>query len=209
MTRDASRWLLGGAVLLLATSLWLPLWSIRMEAPQYRGEEALTVQLYSTAIAGDVKEIETLNQYIGVRLPLDAPELRAVPWVIGLLCIVASIAALAPLGARRKVAGALLGLMLATVLSAAALAQYRLYSLGHHRGHTPLARVHDFTPPILGSIRIENFQVHMGIGLGGWAFLGALALTGAVALSRRPRRSPDALEVSGTEPSARFHPSKG
>jgi hypothetical protein len=209
MVIDKTRLVLAGSTLLLAASLWLPLWSTRMEAPQYRGEEALQVQVCAGAVSGDVKEIETLSQYIGVRLPLDAPELRAVPWVLGLLCVVAVIAALAPLGTQRKVAGVLFGLMLAVILSAAALAQYRLYTLGHHRGHTPLARVHDFTPPILGSIRVENFHVHMGIGLGGWAFLAALVLTGAVALSRRPRRTTDARTVAAAEPPAQLHPTKG
>ena len=165
--------------------------------------------MYATEVSGDVKEIETLNQYIGVRLPLEAPELRIVPWVLGLLCVVALIAALAPLGTQRRMAGALFGLMLATILSAATLAQYRLYALGHHRGHTPLARVHDFTPPILGSIRIENFHVHMSIGLGGWAFLAALLLTGAVALSRGPRRTIDARKAAAAEPPARLRPAKG
>jgi hypothetical protein len=184
---EKTRLLLAGAGLLLAMSLWLPLWSTRMEAPQYRGDEALTVQLYATAVAGNVKEIETLNQYIGVRLPLDAPELRAVPWALGTLCLLAWLSALAPPRMQRQAAGTLLGLMLATMLTAASLAQYRLYALGHHRGHTPLARVPDFTPPILGSLQIENFHVHMSIGLGGWAFLGALAATAAVVLSRRRR----------------------
>jgi copper chaperone NosL len=209
MAREKTRLLLAGAGLLLGLSLWLPLWATRLEAPQYRGDEALRVQIYSTAVAGDVKEIETLNQYIGVRLPLDAPELRAVPWVLGLLCAVALTAALAPLGMQRKLAGVLFGLMLATTLSAAALAQYRLYALGHHRGHTPLARVHDFTPPLLGSIQIENFHVHTSIGLGGWAFLAALALTAAVVLSRRPRRPTAASGVSAAEPPAQMHPAKG
>ncbi len=209
MAREKARLLLVGAGLLLAMSLWLPLWSTRMEAPQYHGDEALEVQVYSTAVAGDVKEIETLNQYIGVRLPLDAPELRAVPWVLGLLCAVAWIAALVPLGTQRKVASILFGAMLATILSAGALAQYRLYALGHHRGHTPLARVHDFTPPILGSIQIENFHVHMSIGLGGWAFLAALVLTAVAALSRRPRRTNAASEVDAAEPPASLHAAKG
>jgi hypothetical protein len=201
-TCGKTRLLLAGAGLLLAASLWLPLWSTRMDAPQYHGEEALTVRLYATAVAGDVKEIETLNQYIGVRLPLDAPELRAVPWVLGALCLGAWLSALAPPGVRRRAAGTLSALMLATLLAAASLAQYRLYALGHDRGHTPLARVPDFTPPILGSLQIENFHVHMSIGPGGWAFLGALVLAAAVALSRGPRSVAGASTAGADRPLA-------
>ena len=179
-----------------------------MESPQYRGEEALQVQVYATAVAGNIREIETLNQYIGVHLPLDAPELRVVPWVLGLLCVVALIAVFAPPGGRRKVAGVLLSLMLTTIVAAAALAQYRLYALGHHRGHTPLAQVHDFTPPILGSIQIENFHVHMSIGLGGWSFLGALGLAGAAVLPQR-RRTGAGCKVTTADAPAQLHPVKG
>jgi hypothetical protein len=200
MAIDKMRLLLAGSALLLAAALWLPLWSTRMESPQYRGEDALQVQVYATAVSGDVKEIETLNQYIGVHLPLDAPELRVVPCVLGLLCLVALFAVVASPGGRRKVAGVLLGLMLAAIVTAAALAQYRLYALGHHRGHTPLARVHDFTPPILGSIQIENFHVHMSIGLGGWAFLAALGLTGAAVLPQRRRRTGAPCKAATADP---------
>jgi hypothetical protein len=207
MALDKTRLVLAGSTLLLVASLWLPLWSTRMEAPQYRGDEALKVQVYATAVSGDVKEIETLNQYIGVHLPLDAPELRVVPWVLGLLCVVALIAVLAPRRSQRKVAGVLLGLMLTTIVSAAALAQYRLYALGHHRGHTPLARVHDFTPPILGSIQIENFHVHMSIGLGGWTFLAAVGLAAAAVLPQR-RRTGAACTATRAEHAA-LHPVKG
>ncbi len=205
MAPGRARLALAGSTLLLATSLLLPLWSTRMESPQYRGDEALEVQVYATSVAGDVREIETLNQYIGVHLPLDVPELRVVPWVLGLLCVVALAAVLAPSGARRRIAAVLVGLMLATVAAAAALAQYRLYALGHHRGHTPLARVPDFTPPILGSIQIENFHLHMSIGLGGWAFLVALGLAGLAVFPRR-RRAREACEAAS---GAALHHVKG
>ena len=49
----------------------------------------------------------------------------------------------------------------------------------------------------------------MSIGLGGWAFLAALVLTGAVALSRRPRRTGAAARRDAAEPPARLHPAKG
>jgi uncharacterized membrane protein len=194
--------LLAAAALLLALSLWLPLWSTRLESPQYHGDEALKVAVFAGHVSGDVREVETLNQYVGVRLPLDAPELRAASWVIGMLLILAVSVLLVP-ARRRRAAGAMLfGLMLAVAISATALAQYRLYQLGHHRAHGPLARVADFTPPVLGSLKVYNFEVHTGIEPGGWAFLGAIALAAWVAFvpRRRPTVVPARRREGGSDP---------
>jgi len=61
---------------LLVLSLTLPLWHLRMEAPQYRDEEALKVAVYPHALRGDLNEIRVLNQYIGVHIPAQLPQLR-------------------------------------------------------------------------------------------------------------------------------------
>lgn len=165
---------------LLAAALWAPLWSTRMESPQYRGEEALQVRVYAGHIAGDIREIETLNQYIGVRLPGEVPELRLALWALGALLALAVAALLLP-SAGRPIAWLSLVLMLALLLGGGALLQHRLYQLGHQRQESPFARVADFTPPILGSARIANFEVHAQLQWGAWAYLGALLLTAGTA----------------------------
>ena len=57
----------------------LPLWQMRMEAPQYRDEEALKVVVYPSAMRGDLNEITVLNQYIGVHIPKELPQLKWLP----------------------------------------------------------------------------------------------------------------------------------
>ena len=59
---------LAAAGLLLA-GFRLPLWHLRMEAPQYRGEDALHVIVYPHTMRGDLQELAVLNQYIGVPVP--------------------------------------------------------------------------------------------------------------------------------------------
>lgn len=53
------------AVVLLLTSIFLPYWHMLLKAPQYPG--GLRVEAYLNRLEGDVKEIDGLNHYIGMR----------------------------------------------------------------------------------------------------------------------------------------------
>ena len=190
-----NRPLLVVVVALLGSAMLLPLWSTRMEAPQYKDDEVLEVQVYAGRVEGDLHEIDLLNQYVGVHLPLDTPELAAAPWVIGALLILGLISLALPDGARAKIALVLcvsLGLVL---VGGGALLQYRLFQMGHNRTPSIMARVPDFTPPVLGSKKIANFTAHMSLGLGAWALIGALVCS---ALAAR-RRTDLQLQEKGSE----------
>ena len=54
------------AALLLVVSLFVPYWSMTMTAPQY--PKGLKVDVYVTHLAGDVREIDELNHYLGMPL---------------------------------------------------------------------------------------------------------------------------------------------
>jgi hypothetical protein len=56
------------AALLLMVSIFLPYWSLTMQAPQY--PKGLTVNVYVNHLDGDVREIDGLNHYLGMP-PLD------------------------------------------------------------------------------------------------------------------------------------------
>src|SRR5262245_63709269 len=58
--------LLASAVLLPVFFLpVLPIWHMRMVAPQYR--EGLMLHIYTNTIRGDVAKINTLNHYVGMK----------------------------------------------------------------------------------------------------------------------------------------------
>lgn len=181
----AVRIMLAAAALLLAASLFLPLWATEMESPQYHGEDEIVVQVYPGRVAGSLQEVQTLNQYIGVHLPLDAPELRALPWALGLFCALALGAIFLPWGLLKKAMVANLAFMVIGGIAGAAMLQYRLYQLGHERTHSIMRGVPNFTPPVLGSMHLANFHIETGLEIGGWFFALAVALTGlAIYLSR-------------------------
>jgi hypothetical protein len=169
-----SRTKLGIVALLLLVALQGPLWFTRMESPQYHGEEALKVVVYAGQMRGDLREIQTLNKYIGVHLPERIPELRLAPWVLGLLLVIALAALVSPPAPRRIISVGLLVLMLGAMIAAMGLLGHRLEEFGHSRTHSIVARVPDFSPPVWGTAKIANFTVHAGLDYGAWAYLAAV-----------------------------------
>jgi len=164
------------AAVLTAAALALPLWGFAMSAPQYP-DETLHLQVARTGIGGDVHEVSTLQQYIGVRFPTDLPELVWVTRAIVALTALFAIGAVAGGGARAyRVVCAIA--VVAFLIGSAAAVQARLYRVGHDRDpRAPIRAVHDFTPPLVGPAKVGNFTV--------WSFphLGGLSLVVAAALS--------------------------
>ena len=173
---------------LLVLSLRLPLWRMRMEAPQYRGPEALKVLVLPGSLKGNLGEIKILNQYIGVTIPDTLPQAA---WLPPLLCIGAAlglVVSLLPLRARRVSALGLAFAFCAAMLLAAGQAQWQMYRIGHNRNHhAALQGVGDFTPPLLGSRKLAQFELESRLDLGAFAIAGAIALYGTIGLTAREK----------------------
>ncbi len=166
-----------GAGALLLASQKMPLWRMRMESPQYQGKEALRVDVYPGAMRGDLNEIHTLNRYIGVSVPLDLPQFRWLPPALWTAAGIGLLAALLPLGPRRRSQALVAMAVAVTLIAAAVLAQAQMYRIGHERNpHAPLRGVKNFTPPIIGTVKIENFTVHARLGAGAWVIGTAILL---------------------------------
>jgi hypothetical protein len=176
------------AAALLLVSLRLPLWHMRLEAPQYKGEEALKIAVYPNKYGGDLREIKVLNQYIGVHVPPTLPQFSWLPALFVGGAVFAVGASLPGFRFRRAVLGFSSGILVAGLVTAAGQAMFQMHDIGHMRDHhTVLAGVHDFTPPFLGTSRIAQFTVTSGLGLGAWFVGGAIAFQFAGAfLSRKP-----------------------
>jgi hypothetical protein len=166
------------AAMLAVAALALPLWGFAMSAPQYP-DETLHLQVARTGIVGDVHEVSTLQQYIGVRFPTVLPELqwavRAIVGFTALLIVAAFVGSGRVAHAYRIICAGALILFLA---GSAAAVQARLYQVGHDRDrNAPIRAIHDFTPPLVGPVKVGNFTV--------WSFphVGGLFLVVAAALS--------------------------
>jgi copper chaperone NosL len=176
--------------LLLPTYL-APLYDLTMFAPQY--QDGLRLHIYSYRLVGgnggqDVKEINLLNHYIGMKdlAAEDFTEFKWLPFVIGIFGL---------LFLRAAVMGKLTHLVDVLVLyvyfGAFALWSfaYKMYSYGHNLAPTAAVRVAPFTPPLFGYKKLANFEVYSYPAIGSYALAAAaLCLVLAFVLAWRETR---------------------
>jgi copper chaperone NosL len=190
------------AALLLLASLRLPLWHMRLEAPQYRDEEALKIAVFPNRYGGDMREISVLNQYIGVHVPRTLPQFGWLPFLLAGAAALGLAASLLNVRFRRSAIGLACGLLAAGLLTAAVQAKFQMHDIGHKRDQrTVLAGMHDFTPPFLGTSKIAQFTVTSSFGLGAWLIGAAMTLQiGAAWASRKTFAAPVRSTPSTSKP---------
>ena len=173
-----ARILYAAAAALVAAALAFPLWGFAMAAPQYP-DETLHLQVTRTGIGGDVHEVSTLQHFIGVRFPAELPELKWATRAIVAFAALLLLGAFVGAGTVGRVYRVLCAVALVTFLVAsAAVVQARLYQVGHDRDpNSPLRGMHNFTPLLVGPVKVGNFTV--------WSFphIGGVLLAAAAVLS--------------------------
>jgi hypothetical protein len=172
----------------LVAALFLPLWEIRLVAPQY--QEGLSLHIYSyKLIAGnngqDLVEINNLNHYIGMK-PLeeaDFIEMRWVPFALGVFILLALRSS--AIGIMRGVVDLLVLFLYFTAFSFGSF-YYRLYTYGHQLDPTAPMTIKPFTPVLIGTQQIANF-VQSSFPDCGTLFLGLfpVLVVGAMWFSRK------------------------
>jgi hypothetical protein len=188
------------AVLLLAT-YFLPLWNLTMFAPQY--PDGLRLDIYSYTLVGgnngqDVKEINVLNHYIGMRdlVNEEFTEFQWMPFVIGALGLLMLRAVV-----HATVAALVDVTMLFVYFGAFSLWSfgYKLYRYGHDLAPTAAVQVPPFMPPMFGGQQIANFEVYSYPRAASYAMAGTIVLLlGALAWTWwRARRAEPRDEVAG------------
>jgi copper chaperone NosL len=188
--KPLTRLLLVIAAVALAATFWAPLWKISLEAPQY--PEGLRMYIWSHRMTGDLRSINGLNHYIGMKEihPEAIPELRLMPLVV---------AVLGGLGLAAAAWGRRAGLYLWTALviagSVVGLADF--WRWGYDYGHNlnPEAAIKipgmSYQPPLIGPKQLLNFRAVSWPALGGWLAIGAVTLAIALSIVEwRRRRAP-------------------
>lgn len=193
MTQDrratwTSRLLLAIAAALVAGSVWLPYWSMRVFAPQY--PKGLELVVYPNRLEGDVREIDTLNHYIGMRSLEHGAVLERRLSFWGLGAVVAGLLLAAWMPGRWVWVG-VVPVLLVPLLFAGDLWWWLMdYGL-HLDPKAPLNRaVKPFMPPLLGQGKVAQFDVVAGFRAG-WGLVvlaGMLAVAGARLKTRGLRK---------------------
>lgn len=162
--------LLAAAVLVI--SIFVPLWYIDLDAPQY--PEGLRLLIYPNKLGGDVEIINGLNHYIGMQT-LHAEnfmEFTVLPYIIAFFALLSLIVAWV---GRRKLLYLAFGLFVAFGI----LAMYDFWKWEYNYGHNlnPNAAIivpgMAYQPPLIGYKQLLNFAAYSFPDIGGWLFIGA------------------------------------
>lgn len=178
------------SALILLPVYFFPLWNMTFRSNQYT--DGLVLHIYAYELQGgktpnrdDLREINSLNHYIGMRplLESDFSEFVWLPFAIGALIL---------LTLRAMVIG-----KMANVIDVFVLFSYfglfslwsfyhRLYVYGHNLDPTAAIKVQPFTPPIFGVKQIANFSVTSYPDVASFSlFAFAVLLVAAILLSMR------------------------
>jgi copper chaperone NosL len=184
--RPVSRVLIILAALLIAAVFIFPLWQFEIWAPQY--PEGLFMQVWISKITGDVRNINVLNHYVGMKpiLAEGLPELKLFPWIFGSFALSGLL--VAAVNWRRVFFAWALALF---VFASAALFDFYQweYKFGTELSEdAPIKMEETYQPPLIGMKTMMNIEAWSLPAAGGYALTGALALVfGTCWIERRKK----------------------
>lgn len=172
----------------LVISLFVPMWSIDLNAPQY--PEGLTLLIYPGKLAGQVDIINGLNHYIGMKTlhANDFFEFTILPYILGTFAVLYLIAAIA---GKRKLLYIVSGMFIVFCLIAMIDFWRWEYNYGHDLNPDAAIKVPGmaYQPPLLGYKQLLNFAAYSLPSTGGLiVFIVALISVFACYIEMRQTR---------------------
>jgi hypothetical protein len=189
VARERVRFYLPAALMLVAASLllvsiFLPYWKMELQAPQY--PRGLEMTVYVNKVQGDVKEVDGLNHYIGMRPISEAGKFERSTSIIAISALVLLL-----------VVSIFIHNPCALLLSWPVIAYPGIFLLdlwlwmrafGQDLDPTaPLSNIIEpFVPQIIGSGQVAQFKTEAIWMPGLWvAFAGSVVIIVAIFLQRR------------------------
>ena len=166
---------------LFASSLFVPMWQIQLEAPQY--PEGLVLRLHANKIGGDVEIINGLNHYIGMATlhTENFFEFTVLPYVFGIFAFISLI--LVFINNRKAVFGFLITFVLFVILAGVDFYRWN-YEYGHNLDPNAAIKVPGmaYQPPLIGYKQLLNFGAYSIPDIGGWMLVVAGGILFAIVL---------------------------
>ena len=155
---------------LLVASIFVPLWQIDLDAPQY--PEGLNLLIYSNKLGGNVDIINGLNHYIGMKTlhAEDFIEFTLLPYIIGFFAL---FALLTTIFSNKK----LLYVLFTSFALFGVIAMIDFWRWEYNYGHNldPNAAIivpgMAYQPPLIGFKQLLNFGAYSMPSFGGWFFI--------------------------------------
>ncbi|HSR39724.1 MAG TPA: nitrous oxide reductase accessory protein NosL [Phnomibacter sp.] len=162
--------LLGAVALLVA--IFVPLWRIELDAPQY--PEGLALLIYPHKLGGDVEIINGLNHYIGMQT-LHAEnfvEFTVLPYIIGFFALL--FLSVAIISKRRWLNVVFFTFVFFGIIAMVDFWRWE-YNYGHELDPNAAIKVPGmaYQPPLIGFKQLLNFGAYSIPDTGGWMFIAA------------------------------------
>ena len=151
----------------LVISIFVPIWAIYLEAPQY--PEGLGMFLHANKITGDYEIINGLNHYIGMKTihQEDFWEFKVLPYALGFFAVLAFLFAY-----LKKKWGLYFFTALFLLFGIAFMVDFWLWEYDYGHNLNPNAPIivpgMSYQPPLLGFKQLLNFGAYSYPDVGGW-----------------------------------------
>lgn len=156
--------------LALVPSLFLPVWKITLNAPQYPG--GLDLMIYAQELKGDLDEINILNHYIGMA-EIRPDEFREFVFIPFFILRFIAFAVLATLVARMPIAA--IGYIDFALFGSVMMFDFHTWldRFGQGLAQGAPLTIDPFTPKFFGTTEIGQFTVDSYPALGGALMIAA------------------------------------
>lgn len=156
--------------ILLVVVLFVPLWQIELNAPQY--PEGLVLKMYPNKIAGNVDIINGLNHYIGMKTlhTKDFIEFTILPYIVGFFALLCFMVAL--LKKKKWLTGLFTLFVIFGIVAMVDFWRWE-YAYGHDLNREAPIQVPGmaYQPPLIGYKQLLNFGAYSVPDIGGWLFI--------------------------------------
>lgn len=175
--------------LALVVVLFVPLWQIELQAPQY--PEGLVLKMHPHKLAGNVDIINGLNHYIGMKTlhTEDFIEFTVLPYIIGFFALFCFLVAV--INKRKWLVALFVSFCLFGIVAMCDFYRWN-YDYGHNLDPNAAIQVPgmSYQPPLIGYKQLLNFGAYSIPDIGGWIFIGVgLLLLTAVIMQFRNKRT--------------------
>ncbi len=186
--KKSTKILLFISALCLSISIFVPIWRIELDAPQY--PEGLYLLIYADKLGGNVEIINGLNHYIGMRTlhADDFVELTVLPYIIGFFAL---LNLLVLISANKKFLNVLFILFVAFGVLAMVDFWRWEYDYGHNLDPNAAIIVPGmaYQPPLIGFKQLLNFGAYSIPDIGGMLFIASGLILAIIIYSEKSFKS--------------------
>jgi len=157
---------------MLIAAVYVPIWRIELDAPQY--PEGLALQIHADKIAGDVDIINGLNHYIGMKTLhtedfIEFTLITYILWAYALLSVLVMV-----IGKRSLLNILFVAFVLFGIVAMADFWRWE-YNYGHDLNQDAAIKVPGmaYQPPLIGFKQLLNFGAYSIPDTGGWLVLAS------------------------------------